>query len=273
MPNTFKIGDLEVIAISDGEGRMPGTTYFPASSDETWEEHKRWLNHDGEYVFPFSCFLIRSGDKRVLIDTGLGPMKGDTWRGGALLGELSAAGVKPEDIDTVFITHLHVDHCGSAALRVDGEMRVTFPNAAYRWTSAEQEYWSTADLPPQQIARRDIFAAVAPQFAAADGGTSLAPGVDVYFMPGHTPGQAGVVLSSGTERAFILGDGISCPVQLSEPEWSGMGDVDPKLARANQEALARELEGSNDLVTAAHFPGLTFGRVLTGEGKRYWQPL
>ena len=82
-------------------------------------------------------------------------------------------------------------------------MRVTFPKAVHRWTSAEQEYWS-GDLPPQQIARRDIFAAVAPQFDAADGGTSLAPGVDVVALPGHTPGHAGVVLSSGDERAFLL---------------------------------------------------------------------
>jgi hypothetical protein len=82
-----------------------------------------------------------------------------------------------------------------------------------------------------------------------------------------------VVLSSGDERAFILGDGISCPAQLEEPEWSGLGDVDPKLARASQEALGREVEGTGALVGTSHFPGLTFGRVMRGEGRRYWEPL
>ena len=74
-------------------------------------------------------------------------------------------------------------------------------------------------------------------------------------------------------RAFVLGDAISCPVQLTETEWSGLGDMDPKLARQSQEVVAREAEATGALLTAAHFPGLTFGRVLMGEGRRYWQPV
>ncbi len=273
MPNTFTVGDLEVIAVSDGEVSFPAVGYFAETTASQWEQHARWADHEGKLTFPFGCFVVRSGDRRVLIDTGLGPVKFGDYRGGELLGQLAEAGVKPADIDVVFITHLHADHCGSAALKVDGEMQATFPNAVYRWTSAEQSYWTGDDLPAGSIARRDIFAAVAPQFEAADGGTSLAPGIDVYAMPGHTPGHAGVVLSSGDARAFLLGDGISCPVQLEEPEWSGLGDIDPKLARRSQEALAREVEGTGTLVGTSHFPGLTFGRVLTGEGRRYWQPV
>jgi glyoxylase-like metal-dependent hydrolase (beta-lactamase superfamily II) len=119
--------------------------------------------------------------------------------------------------------------------------------------------------------RKDIFDAVAPRWQATDPGATIAPGVSVIGLPGHTPGHAGIVLSSGDQRAFILGDAISCPVQLEEPEWSGLGDVDPKLARATQEALAKEVEGTGALVGASHFPGLAFGRVLRGEGRRYWQ--
>jgi hypothetical protein len=59
---------------------------------------------------------------------------------------------------------------------------------------------------------------------------------------------------------------------MEEPEWSGLGDMDPKLARKSQEMVLRELEGTSDFLAAAHFPGLTFGRVLRGEGKRYWEP-
>jgi glyoxylase-like metal-dependent hydrolase (beta-lactamase superfamily II) len=272
MANTFKVGDLEVIAVSDGSVTFPATAYFAGTTPEQWEPHERWTDHAGNLVFPFGCFLVRSGDTRVLIDTGLGPIHSDTWNGGALLGDLASAGVKPEDIDIVFITHLHADHCGTAALNVDGVMQPTFPRASYRWTSAEQAHWS-GDLKKGTVARRDIFAAVAPRWRAADGGISLAPGIDVYAMPGHTPGHAGVVLSSGDARAFVLGDGISCPVQLEEAEWSGLGDLDPTLARKNQEALAKEIEGNGALVGTSHFPGLTFGRVLSGEGRRYWQPV
>lgn len=275
MANTFKVGDLEVLVVSDGSARAPGTVYFTGTTKEQWAPHARWLDHDGNVVFPFSCFLVRSGDKRVLIDTGLGPVKLWTFTGGDLLNELAAAGVKPEDIDTVFVTHLHVDHCGSVALPVHDRLQATFPNATYRWTSEEDRYWR-ATKPPlvdPTFSMDAMFEAVAPRFQPADDGAALAPGIGVMSMPGHTPGHAGIVLSSGDARAFILGDAISCPVQLEQPEWSGMGDVDPKLARRTQEAVAREAEGSGALLGASHFPGLSFGRVLRGEGRRYWQPL
>ena len=271
MSNGFRIGDLDVIVLSDGNVSFRASQYFPASTPEQWEKHGRWLAHDGTLTFPYSCFLVRSGGTTVLIDTGVGPVVTGIFKGGELLADMARAGVAPHDIDAVFLTHLHIDHCGTAAVEQDGVMRPAFPNATYHWTSDEQAFW--AAQPDNRFTRRDIFDAVAPHWQARDAGQAVAPGISVIAMPGHTPGHAGIVLSSGDERAFILGDAISCPAQLEEPEWSGLGDVDAKLARATQEAWAREVEGSGALVGAAHFPGLTFGRVLRGEGRRYWQPV
>jgi glyoxylase-like metal-dependent hydrolase (beta-lactamase superfamily II) len=101
----------------------------------------------------------------------------------------------------------------------------------------------------------------------------IAPGINSLATPGHTPGHAGIILSSGKDRAFVLGDAISCPAQLTETEWSGMGDMDKELARKSQEIVAKEAEARGALLAAAHFPGLTFGRVLVGEGRRYWEPV
>jgi glyoxylase-like metal-dependent hydrolase (beta-lactamase superfamily II) len=270
--NRFTIGDLEVLVVSDGEARAPGTVYFPASTPEAWEPHKRWLDHEGNVVFPFSCFLVRTGDRQVLIDTGLGPAKMFVFTGGALIDELASAGVNPEDIDTVFVTHLHVDHCGNVALPDGDKMRLAFPNATYRWTTAEHDFWKDkSDIPGQEHDFPGMFEAVAPRFEPADDGAVIAPGINVISLPGHTPGHAGIILSSGGQRAFVLGDAISCPVQLEETEWSGMGDLDPKLARQSQEIALREAEGDDALIGGAHFPGLTFGRVLRGEGRRYWE--
>jgi glyoxylase-like metal-dependent hydrolase (beta-lactamase superfamily II) len=98
----------------------------------------------------------------------------------------------------------------------------------------------------------------------------LLPGVDVMAAPGHTPGSTVIVLSSGTERAMLLGDAVHCPVELSDDEWEGMSDVDPALAKRTRIALNRELEGTDIPVAAAHFPGLQLGRVLLGEGRRSW---
>jgi glyoxylase-like metal-dependent hydrolase (beta-lactamase superfamily II) len=209
----------------------------------------------------------------VLIDTGLGDVKFGPMSGGALLGEMASAGIKPEEIDTVFLTHLHFDHAG-ACLKSG---QPTFPNATYRWSSAENTFWNTTGNPNDPtrtlFSQKDMIAAIGPKFEPADDGATIAPGVNVIATPGHTPGHAGVVVSSGGERAFILGDTISCPVQLEETEWSGLGDMDPGLARRTQEKVAQELEGDGALLATAHFPGLTFGRVLRGEGKRYWAPI
>jgi glyoxylase-like metal-dependent hydrolase (beta-lactamase superfamily II) len=273
MPNTFQIGDIEVIAFSDGTARVPGTMYFAGTTKEQWDKHSRWQDHEGNVEFQFASFVIRTGGQQVLIDTGLGNVQLGPMKGGALLGEMAAAGVKPEDIDLVFLTHLHFDHAGACAK--DGQP--VFPKATYRWSSQENEYWAGGGNPndPTQslFSQKDMIAAIGPNFEAADDGAAIAPGVNVIATPGHTPGHAGVVISSGTERAFILGDAIACPVQLEETEWSGLGDIDPNLARQTQEAVAREIEDSGALMTTAHFPGLTFGRVLRGEGKRYWAPV
>jgi len=274
MPNSFTIGDLDVLVVSDGFARFPATLYYQGTSKEQWEPHARWLDHEGNVEFPFACFLVRSGDTQVLIDTGLGSLPLYQFKGGALLAELAAAGVAPEQIDVVFVTHLHVDHCGTCTAEQGAGLQPVFPNAVYRWTSDEHTHWRQAPEPPgTAFSVPTMLAALESRFQPADNGAALAPGVTVIGTPGHTPGHAGVVLSSGDQRAFILGDAISCPAQLEEPEWSGLGDVDPKLARRTQEAVAREIESTSALLATAHFPGLTFGRVLTGEGRRYWQPL
>jgi hypothetical protein len=79
-----------------------------------------------------------------------------------------------------------------------------------------------------------------------------------------------LVLSSGADRVLLLGDAVTCPIQLTEEDWQGMSDMDPALARRTRDALWAELEGSDTRFTAAHFPELQFGRVLRGQGKRYF---
>jgi hypothetical protein len=79
-----------------------------------------------------------------------------------------------------------------------------------------------------------------------------------------------IVVADGAERALLLGDVVHCPVELMEDGWEALFDVDPALARRTREALARELEGTDVPVAAAHFPGLRFGRLLAGTGRRHW---
>jgi glyoxylase-like metal-dependent hydrolase (beta-lactamase superfamily II) len=109
-----------------------------------------------------------------------------------------------------------------------------------------------------------------PRLRPIDQDTTVAPGVTAVQTPGHTPGHLCVVVSSAGQRALLLGDAVTCPVQLDEPTWHSIGDVDPELANRTRERLWRELEGEDVTGTGAHFPELRFGRVLKGNGKRWW---
>jgi glyoxylase-like metal-dependent hydrolase (beta-lactamase superfamily II) len=101
-------------------------------------------------------------------------------------------------------------------------------------------------------------------------GETIAPGVTARAAPGHTLGQHIIVLSSGQARAMLLGDAVTCPVQLTEEDWYGISDMDFALAARTRNALWDELEGTTTQFTAAHFPGLQFGRLLRGNGKRWF---
>ena len=101
---------------------------------------------------------------------------------------------------------------------------------------------------------------------------ALAPGVTARHTPGHTPGHYALVLSSGEERAVLLGDAVECPLQVQEPDFYALSDVDPALARRTRETLWAELEGRPTLLGAAHFPGLAFGRLMAAEGRRWFTP-
>jgi glyoxylase-like metal-dependent hydrolase (beta-lactamase superfamily II) len=174
--------------------------------------------------------------------------------------------------DVVF-SHLHFDHIGWAS--EDG--KAVFPNATYRCDQRDWDYWIERPIEafgatPSRMATmpRDTLLPISGRFEMWSADGPLLPGLDVLHTPGHTPGSATHVVSSGTARALLLGDVVHCAVELLEDEWGGLGDVDPELAKRTRNALARELAGTDTPIAAAHFPGLQFGRLLAGEGKRRW---
>jgi glyoxylase-like metal-dependent hydrolase (beta-lactamase superfamily II) len=99
--------------------------------------------------------------------------------------------------------------------------------------------------------------------------TSIARGVTVRHTPGHTPGHYVLVIPSGAERAYLLGDAVQCPLQLSETDITFLSDVDAVLATRTREMLFRELEDNGAAVGMDHFPGLEFQRILTGTGRQW----
>jgi len=260
------IGELEVHAVSDGSAQIPPASSYASlgatgkgSKDGDWENRQEFLTPDGKLELSMGGFLVRSGDRKVLIDTGIGPTGSSQF--GQLLSSLEALGLSPSDITDVVLTHLHFDHIGW----VSQEGEPTFPNATYRCDKRDWEHFVGKD-----DTATTKMTPVKERFEAFDGDVTIAPGIDTRLATGHTPGSSIIVLSSGTKRALLVGDVVHCPIELVDDEWDGMGDVDPEMARRTRNALARELEGADVSIAAAHFPGLQFGRLLTGEGRRNW---
>lgn len=263
----MRIGDLEVTVLCDGESIVPGDLFGAHKG------HHSDIDEHGAMHLPIAAFLIRSGGKTVLIDAGLGPVRHDfttvegtrveLW-GGKLPEELAKHGVRPEDIDYIFPTHLHADHAGW----VIQEARSYFPNAILRFGAGDWEENVVNSLNKnfgEGIKQADAAGRV--QLIEKDG--ELLPGINAMHTPGHTAGHTSYVLSSGTQRAIILGDIISCPLQILNTEMEAIFDTDRKLGVKTRERIMRELD-SDTLIGGPHFPGLRFGRLLEAEGKRYW---
>jgi glyoxylase-like metal-dependent hydrolase (beta-lactamase superfamily II) len=257
------LGDLHVTPISDGTARLP-PEYF-VNSD--WGPHQGLLDPNGLVQIALGCFLVRTSQHTVLVDAGMGPMSNQFFEGGELPAALDNAGAGPADIDLVICTHLHIDHTGWLVQ----DDKPFFPNATVRFGAPDWTAFVDTALPPMPMTR-DAFLILesAGRIDPIEGEGEVVPGVSALMAPGHTPGHMCLVLSSGARRALLLGDAVTCPIQLEEPEWQAMSDIDPAMAQRTREALWRELENTEDVAVASHFPGLTFHRVLAGQGKRYW---
>ncbi|MGH9017969.1 MAG: MBL fold metallo-hydrolase [Acidimicrobiales bacterium] len=237
------------------------------------ESHRQFLDADGRLTMEMGGFLVRLADRLVLIDTGIGP-HGDPTRTGTFMASLAAFGVDPSDITDVVLTHLHFDHLGWAS---DGE-RPLFPRAVYRCHAADWEFFMGDDPHDDSLGvsflggrpAAELLPPLAARMEMWGGDDSVLPGLDVRSAPGHTPGSTVIVLSSGTDRALLLGDVVHCPAELLSDDWEAVFDVDRDLARRTRQALAEELAGSDIPAAGAHFPGLRFGRLLAGQGRRHW---
>lgn len=259
----MRVGQIDVIALSDGTARLGPDFYVNLD----FATHRDLLAPDGRVHIPIGCYLIRAPGRLTLLDAGLGPHPVPWGTGGELPAALAAVGVAPADVDQVVCSHLHIDHIGWLAT-ADGPW---FPRATVRFGAADWDLLVAA--PAADAATRRIMTTLAAtgRLQPMEGDrVDLGPGLTALHAPGHTPGHYCLVVSSGTERAFLLGDAVECPLQIEEPVFWTMSDVDPDLAARTREALWRELEGGPDLVAAAHFPGLVAGRILRGRGRRWF---
>jgi glyoxylase-like metal-dependent hydrolase (beta-lactamase superfamily II) len=256
------LGDFEITALSDGILSLNGhellTNTTPARLDAALE--RAFLSEPLD--FSVNAFLVNTGTKLVLIDTGAGPEMATT---GKLLSNLQAAGYKPEQVDEICITHMHGDHIGG--LTQNG--KAVFPNAIVRTAQAEADYWlSEAKMNAAPESARDYFksaiAALHPYVAAKhlrpfSGNTEIVPGIHAVPAPGHTPGHTVYLVSSKNENLLLWGDLMHvAAVQFPDPSVTIKFDSDSPVAARQRAQIFAEAAAKKWLVGGAHlsFPGL-----------------
>jgi glyoxylase-like metal-dependent hydrolase (beta-lactamase superfamily II) len=252
--------------IPDGYHRCDPLRAFLGSTRNDWDAHPHLLDEHGRVVMTMGALMAELPDgRRVLLDLGFGArtiileeLAMEFW-GGRLLASLASIGLAPDDIDVVAYSHLHADHVGWTSGA--GE-ELTFGRARHVLSRAEWDHWETR--PDSGGPTGADVAALAARAELVDGETTLVPGITVMPTPGHTPGHCSFLVSSGTQRAVVLGDAIHCPLQISHTEWAFSADANPKAAQAAREQLVRELDAPDTVVVGPHFPDAVFGRVLAG---------
>jgi glyoxylase-like metal-dependent hydrolase (beta-lactamase superfamily II) len=258
----MRVGELEVVPVWDGSAQLDPTAFVAGSTHQDWQSHPRLLDADGRLPIELGGFLVRGGRALILVDAGIGPITVGPFGGGAFLRSLAGHGVEPTRITDVVFTHLHFDHVGWASL--GGE--AVFPNATYHCSALDWDYLVGTDARVTEKLEplRDRF-----RFWQGDG--ELSPGLAIRGAPGHTPGSTIVIVSSGAERAFLLGDVAHSPLQLLKPELPVTGDVDRALARRTRRLVSTELQATGVPAVASHFPGLRFGCLIETRGHREWR--
>jgi glyoxylase-like metal-dependent hydrolase (beta-lactamase superfamily II) len=199
------------------------------------------------------------------------------------LDNLAAAGVRPEDVDIVVNTHLHVDHVGWNT-RLDGRTWVpTFPNATYLMTRRDFEFWDPANEHESVLGRgnQNVFEdSVAPVHQAGqtllwENSHQIDADLRLDAAPGHTPGSSVLTLTSGTDRAVFVGDMLHSPVQILEPDSNSCFCEDPAGARATRRKVLGWAADNNALVIPAHLGGHGAAEVAR-EGDKFaikgWAP-
>jgi glyoxylase-like metal-dependent hydrolase (beta-lactamase superfamily II) len=265
------IGSYEIEQVVDSFSRGDPTRIYPGTTREGWSAHGGSLEADGTLQLSIGAHVVRFGDRVMLIDLGVGPNGWHAPSGvvippGHLVERLRGIGIDPGDVTDVVFTHIHPDHVGWAS--VDGTP--TFDRATYRCHRLDWEHFvegRTGD-PAVWLA----LDPVTDRLELWEGDGTLFAGMDLIAAPGHTPGSTVIAFSAATgERAILLGDVVHCPAELLDDEWGTIGDVDPELAKRTRARFARELEGSDAHISAAHFSELRFGRlVVDADRQRHW---
>jgi glyoxylase-like metal-dependent hydrolase (beta-lactamase superfamily II) len=278
-PGYFRImlGDFEVTALSDGTVDLPVEQLLSEKPEMTKAAlAKSFLKAPLETSV--NAYLVNTGSKLVLIDAGAGSLFGPTL--GKLTQNLRASGYEPDQVDEIYLTHMHPDHVGGMV----SAGALAFPNAIVRSDQADADLWlSQTELEKAPEGGKGFFQGAmaslnpyvdAQKYRSFKGKASLIPGITAIPAYGHTPGHTTYLIESQGQKLMVVGDLIHViAVQLDKPAITIAFDTDPKAAMTVRNQVFTQAAKNGTLIGAAHiqFPGLGHMRAA---GKSYqWVPV
>lgn len=273
----MQVGDLPVTVLSDGTNPLDmAQLLLNAKPGQLKSEFaQNFLSTTVESSD--NAFLIRTGGKLILIDAGSGDLLGASF--GQLTKSLQNAGVQPEQIDAVLITHLHPDHVGG--LMRNGKM--VFPNATVYISKAESDFWLTPEAlknapeaykPFFEYAQHSALPYVnAGKVKTFHSGDVLFPGITALGSAGHTAGHTSYVIESNGHKLLILGDLIHAQaVQFADPDIAIAYDSDPKAAVSTRRRVFDDAVKGKYLVAGSHLPFPGVGHIKANGNGYSWIP-
>ncbi|MEV7611703.1 MBL fold metallo-hydrolase [Streptomyces sp. NPDC089799] len=270
------LGDVEVLRITEWQGPFTAARdLVPDSTADMWRDNEDVLAPDhwdpaaDQAVGALQSWVLRSGGRTVLVDTGVGNGRerpGTPWfhrQEGDFLGLLARAGVRPEDVDLVVNTHVHADHVGWNTRAEEGAWVPSFPRAQYLIPAADDFHFGPDNGYGQgrrvddRLIYEDSIAPVhrAGQAVLWDGEHRIDEHLVLESAPGHTPGSSVLRVASGGERAVFAGDLLHSPVQILDPSCNSCFCLDPERAAASRRRILERAAEERELVVPAHFGG------------------
>ena len=271
----FILGAAEVTVVSDGPLPLgdPSSTFLGVPKEEVKKMLTDNFLSPDNVVLEQNSPIVNMGDKLVLFDTGMGTSKAFGPTTGRQQKSMAEAGIKPQDIDAVVLSHAHIDHIGGI---VGADDKPLFPNAQVYIAQSDLDFWTDegkmgSPLKDFIVHARKNLLPVRDRLVYFKDGQEFLPGIQAIATPGHTVGHHIFMVTSEGKSFAFLGDLTHHQVLLLEkPRMEFAYDTDPKMAANTRVKNLDMLAANKTAVMSYHFPWPGYGHVVkNGDGFRY----